>query len=161
MLSVLPHIWSSGKLHLCPLLAVAFTLAYICGCGYPDKPNLPQSTHLIHSSICKSTRGVLGVLGLQSITGMSYLRNCFTTCCGKTCLSFLNSCSQTFLVHYWTTKNKILLIQHFLPCVLSSCCPGMDPAPLNELFLFWTVMLFQKDAHRRLWPWKEFQQWCF
>lgn len=43
-----------------------FTLAYICGCGYPDKLNLPKSTHLIHSSRWKSTRGVLGgCLGLE------------------------------------------------------------------------------------------------
>lgn len=66
LLSVLPHIWSAAKLYFCRFLAVRFTLAYIWGCGYPDKPNWPKSTHLIHNSRCKSTQGVLGEwLGLQ------------------------------------------------------------------------------------------------
>lgn len=59
-LSVLPYIHSSGKLYLCPLLAIVFTLAYTSWCGYPDKPNSPGSTHLVHRSIHKSTQGVLG-----------------------------------------------------------------------------------------------------
>lgn len=72
---------SFAKLYFCPFLAVRFTLAYVCGCGYPDKPNMPKGTHLIHNSRCKSTWGVLGGwLGLQIITSLKYLRKCFSPC---------------------------------------------------------------------------------
>lgn len=96
---------SATHLPLCQvtLLSISCCKIYpgLCGSRYSDKPKLLKSTHLVHNSRCKSTWGVLGGwLGLQSITSMKYLRKCFTMCCGKTCLFFLNSSSQTFLVHY-------------------------------------------------------------